>query len=118
MRIPRPGTSALQFAVLAAAAPRGGAEPDLPDEVAWWQTNDFWQYAYFAAVAYIRAAADRAGRCVRHATSWPSVLAHGPDDPGSCGPGPPTRNRTPVGPGGHATTGWPGRRMAARARAG
>jgi len=22
-------------------------------EVAWWQTDDFWQYAMFAAVAYI-----------------------------------------------------------------
>ncbi len=30
----------LQFAVLAAAALRGGAEPDLLDEVARWQTDD------------------------------------------------------------------------------
>ena len=51
----------LQFAVLAAAALHGGVEPDLLDEVAWWQTDDFWQYALFAAVAYIRVAADRAG---------------------------------------------------------
>lgn len=51
----------LQFAVLAAAALRGGAQPDLLDEVVWWQTDDFWQYALFAAVAYIRVAADRAG---------------------------------------------------------
>ncbi len=51
----------LQFAVLAAAALRGGAEPDLLDEVAWWQTDDFWQFAVFAAVAYIRVAAGRAG---------------------------------------------------------
>jgi hypothetical protein len=51
----------LQFAVLVAAALRGGAEPDLLDEVAWWQTDDFWQYALFAAVAYIRAAAGKAG---------------------------------------------------------
>ena len=51
----------LQFAVLAAAALYGGAEPDLLGEVAWWQTDDFWQYALFAAVAYIRIAADRAG---------------------------------------------------------
>jgi hypothetical protein len=50
----------LQFAVLAAAALRGGAEPDLLDEVAWWQTDDFWQYALYAAVAFIRAAASRA----------------------------------------------------------
>jgi hypothetical protein len=57
----------LQFAILAAAAVRGGAEPDLLDEVAWWQTDDFWQYALYAAVAYIRAAADRAGVPVRQA---------------------------------------------------
>jgi len=30
------------------------------DEVAWWRTDDFWQYALYAAVAYIRAAANRA----------------------------------------------------------
>jgi hypothetical protein len=47
--------------VLAAAALHGGTEPDLPDEVAWRQADDFWQYALFAAVAYIRAAASRAG---------------------------------------------------------
>jgi hypothetical protein len=51
----------LQFAVLAAAALHGGAEPDLLDEVAWWQTDDFWRYALYAAVAYIRAVARRAG---------------------------------------------------------
>jgi hypothetical protein len=55
----------LQFAILAAAALRGGTEPDLLDEVAWWQTDDFWQYALYAAVAYIRAAASRAGAPVR-----------------------------------------------------
>ncbi len=44
---------------------RGGTEPDLLDEVAWWQTDDFWQYALYAAVAYIRAAASRAGAPVR-----------------------------------------------------
>jgi hypothetical protein len=51
----------LQFAVLAAAAQHGGVEPDLLNEVVWWQTDDFWQYALFAAIAYIRVAADRAG---------------------------------------------------------
>jgi len=56
----------LQFAVLAAAALRGGAEPDLLDEVAWWQTDDFWEYALYAAVAYIRAAAERASVPVSH----------------------------------------------------
>jgi hypothetical protein len=51
----------LQYAVLAAAALHGGTEPGLLDEIAWWQTDDFWQYALFATVAYIRAAANRAG---------------------------------------------------------
>ena len=46
----------LQYAVLAAAALHGGTEPDLLDEVAWWQADDFWQYALFAAVACVRAA--------------------------------------------------------------
>jgi hypothetical protein len=55
----------LQFAVLAAAALHGGAEPDLLEEVAWWQTDDFWQYALYAAVAYLRATAKRAGVPVR-----------------------------------------------------
>ena len=31
------------------------------DEVAYWQTDDFWRYAAYTAVAYIRMAADRAG---------------------------------------------------------
>ena len=57
----------LQYAVLAAAAVHGGTEPDLLDEVAWWQTDNFWQHALFAAVAYIRAAASRAGVSVRQA---------------------------------------------------
>src|SRR5205809_8098406 len=55
----------LQFAILVAAALHGGTDPDLLDEVAWWQTDDFWQYALFATVAYLRAAASRAGVPVR-----------------------------------------------------
>ena len=57
----------LRYAVPAAAAVHGGTEPDLLDEVASWQTDDFWQYAMYAAVAYIRAAASRAGVPVRQA---------------------------------------------------
>jgi hypothetical protein len=56
-----------QYAVLAAAAIQGGTEPDLLDEVAWWQSDDFWQYALYAAIAYIRAAASRADVPVRQA---------------------------------------------------
>ena len=52
--------SKLQFAVLAAAAVHGGTEPDLLEDVAYWQADDFWQYAAYAAVACIRAAANRA----------------------------------------------------------
>ena len=59
--------SKFQYAVLAAAAIQGGAEPDLLEEVGWWQADDFWQYALFAAVTYIRAAASRAGVPVRQA---------------------------------------------------
>jgi hypothetical protein len=57
----------LQYAVLAAAAVHGGTEPDLLEEVAYWQADDFWQYAMYATVAYIRAAASRAGVPVRQA---------------------------------------------------
>jgi hypothetical protein len=57
----------LQYAVLAAAAVHGGTEPDLLDQVASWQTDDFWQYAMYTAIAYIRAAASRAGVPVRQA---------------------------------------------------
>jgi len=59
--------SKFQYAVLAAAAIHGGTEPDLLEEVGWWQGDDFWQYALFAAVAYIRAAAGRAGVPVHQA---------------------------------------------------
>ena len=55
----------LQYAVLAAAAIHGGTEPDLLEEIAWWQADDFWQYALFAAVAYVRAAASREDVSVR-----------------------------------------------------
>jgi hypothetical protein len=57
----------LQYAVLAAAAVHGGTGPDLLDEVASRQTDDFRQYAMYAAIAYIRAAASRAGVPVRQA---------------------------------------------------
>ena len=68
----------LHYAVLAAAAAHGGAEPDLLEEVASWQADDFWQYAMYAAVAYIRAAASRAGVPVRKACQ---DLGEGPGHP-------------------------------------
>jgi hypothetical protein len=51
----------IQFALLAAAATRGGVEPDLLDEVVWWHTDDFWRYGYLVAVIWIRASADQMG---------------------------------------------------------
>jgi hypothetical protein len=57
----------LQYAVMAAAALHGGTGPDLLDEIVWWQTDDFWQYALFAAAAYVRAAASRAAIPVQQA---------------------------------------------------
>ena len=66
------------FLRLAADALDGGAEPDLLVEVAWWQTDDFWEYALFAAAAYIRAAASRVGVPVRQACD---ELARSPVDP-------------------------------------
>jgi hypothetical protein len=49
----------IQFAILASVSARGGIQPDLLDEVAWWQADEFWWYALAAAVAVIRACADR-----------------------------------------------------------
>jgi hypothetical protein len=51
----------IQFAILASASACGGIAPDLLDEVAWWQADDFWWYALAAAVAVIRACAGRMG---------------------------------------------------------
>ncbi|MBV8160583.1 MAG: hypothetical protein JO265_06635 [Acidimicrobiia bacterium] len=51
----------IQYAVLTAAAARGGLEPDLLDEVIWWHEDDFWRYGLAAAVAIIRSCADRTG---------------------------------------------------------
>jgi hypothetical protein len=67
-----------QYAVLAAAALHAGTEPDLLEEVAWWQSDDFWEYALYGAAAYIRAAASHAGVPVRQGCQ---DLAHRPGHP-------------------------------------
>ena len=51
----------IQFAIMCCGAARGGLEPDLLDEIVWWQTDDFWRYSLLAAVALIRACAERQG---------------------------------------------------------
>ena len=58
---PRPNTTKSNFALRAAAMLHGGVEPGLLDEVQWWQTDDTWYWSLEALVAYVRAAADRAG---------------------------------------------------------
>ena len=50
----------IQYAVLTAFAVHGGLEPDLLDEVTYW-IEQYWTYALFAAVAIVRACADKAG---------------------------------------------------------
>ena len=50
----------IQYAILTAFAVRGGLEPDLLDEVTYW-IEQYWQYALFAAVAVVRACAERSG---------------------------------------------------------
>jgi hypothetical protein len=49
-----------QYALYAAASLRGGVLPDLYADAGWWQA-ELWQYALYAVVAYVRAAADRSG---------------------------------------------------------
>jgi len=49
----------IQYAILTSASVRGGLEPDLIDEVTWWRADDCWRYALYAAVALIRAGAER-----------------------------------------------------------
>lgn len=51
----------IQYAILTSASVRGGLEPDLLDEVGWWPADDYWRYALYAAVALIRAGAERQG---------------------------------------------------------
>ena len=47
------------YALLTVAATHGGAAVELLDEVAYWETDDYWSYAGFAAVAWIRAVSDQ-----------------------------------------------------------
>jgi hypothetical protein len=49
------------YALTAAAMIRAGIYPDLLGEV-YWGIEDMWSYAFFALVAYARAAAERTGR--------------------------------------------------------
>jgi hypothetical protein len=50
------------YALMAAAMIRAGIYPDLLDEAHGWGIDDMWEFAFYALVLYVRAAADRTGR--------------------------------------------------------
>jgi len=52
------------YALRAVAMLHAGVEPDLADDAGWYRLDDFWVYAAYALVTYLRAAADRSGRPV------------------------------------------------------
>lgn len=47
------------YALNAVAAIRGGLEPDIVDDMYWWHVRDIVDYTVLAAVAYVRASAER-----------------------------------------------------------
>jgi hypothetical protein len=53
------------YALRAVAMIHAGVEPDLAGDAGWYQLDDFWIYATYALITYVRAAADRTGRSVR-----------------------------------------------------
>ena len=71
-----------RFAVHCSASIAGGLEPDLLEELYWWQSDDFWRYSVLALVAVVRASAERRGLTVaevarqlgeRHGVSLPGT---------------------------------------------
>ena len=65
LRLPRPAEEEASVRDPGSGGVARWNRAGLAGEVAWWQTDDFWQYALYAAVAYIRAAAGRVGVPVR-----------------------------------------------------
>ena len=48
-----------RYALNAVAAIRGGLEPHIVEDMYWWRVHDIVEYAVLAAVAYVRASAER-----------------------------------------------------------
>ena len=69
----------IQYTLVTAFAVQGGLEPDLLDEVTYW-IEQYWQYALFAAVAIVRASAERSGVPVEELTAG-LATRHGIDIP-------------------------------------
>ena len=57
------------YALTAAAMIRAGIYPDLLDEAYGWGIEDMWRYAFYALVAYVRAASERTGRSLEEIAS-------------------------------------------------
>lgn len=78
----------LRFAILACAARAGGLDVDLLDEVVWWGTDNYYEYAACAALALIRAAADRldvdVAEFARRLADETGVAAPPDDGPTTC----------------------------------
>ncbi len=53
----------IRFAVMSCASLRGGLEPDLLEEISYWN-DDHWRYALYAAIALTRATAQKTGQPV------------------------------------------------------
>ena len=47
------------YTLITPPALRGGLAPDLVGEIQWWHTDDYWEFALYALVVFIRAAAER-----------------------------------------------------------
>jgi hypothetical protein len=47
------------YTLVTPPALRGGVAPDLLGEVQWWQADDYWEFALYALIVYVRAAAER-----------------------------------------------------------
>jgi hypothetical protein len=56
---------------MSSAGLRGGLDPDLLDEVGYWN-DDYWRYALLAAIALIRASAAKTGGSIADSARGPS----------------------------------------------
>ena len=61
-----------QYTLNAAAALRGGVLPDIYADAGWWRA-ELWQYALYAVVVYVRAAAAKRGHSLEDVTRALSV---------------------------------------------
>jgi hypothetical protein len=58
-----------RYALHAVAMTSAGVEPDLLEDAGWYRADDFWLYALYGFVIYVRAAAEHAGITVAEVCS-------------------------------------------------